>query len=52
VAVAAEKWEGDRSVARECPGNAAILQDHCLRCHEAMVHELVAGARTDRLDRV
>jgi cytochrome c nitrite reductase small subunit len=30
------------------PGNSAILQDNCLRCHEPMVHELVAGARTDR----
>jgi cytochrome c nitrite reductase small subunit len=30
------------------PGNGAILQENCLRCHEAMVHELVAGARTDR----
>ena len=30
------------------PGNSAILQDNCLRCHEAMVGELVAGARTDR----
>jgi cytochrome c nitrite reductase small subunit len=30
------------------PGNSAILQANCLRCHEAMVHELVAGARTDR----
>src|SRR5678815_4061214 len=28
--------------------NSEILQDNCLRCHEAMVHELVAGARTDR----
>jgi cytochrome c nitrite reductase small subunit len=26
--------------------NGAILQENCLRCHEAMVHELVAGART------
>jgi cytochrome c nitrite reductase small subunit len=30
------------------PGNLAILQDNCLRCHEPMVHELVAGSRTDR----
>ncbi len=30
------------------PANSAILQDNCLRCHEAMVHELVAGSRTDR----
>jgi cytochrome c nitrite reductase small subunit len=30
------------------PGNSAILQANCLRCHEPMVHELVAGARTDR----
>jgi len=28
------------------PGNSAILQDNCLRCHEAMVHELVSGARS------
>jgi cytochrome c nitrite reductase small subunit len=30
------------------PGNLAILQDNCLRCHEPMVHEFVAGSRTDR----
>ena len=30
------------------PRNSAILQANCLRCHEAMVHELVAGARTER----
>lgn len=30
------------------PRNSAILQDNCLRCHEPMVHGLVAGARTDR----
>ena len=30
------------------PGNSAILQDNCLRCHASMVHELVAGSRTDR----
>ncbi len=30
------------------PGNGANLQENCLRCHEAMVHDLVAGARTDR----
>ncbi len=30
------------------PANSAILQSNCLRCHEAMVHELVTGARTDR----
>ena len=25
--------------------NSRILQDNCLRCHEEMVHDLVAGAR-------
>jgi len=30
------------------PKNSAILQANCLRCHEPMVHALVAGARTDR----
>jgi cytochrome c nitrite reductase small subunit len=30
------------------PGNAAVLQQNCLRCHEDMVHQLVAGATTDR----
>ena len=30
------------------PGNAAILQENCLRCHEPMVEMLVAGAKTDR----
>jgi cytochrome c nitrite reductase small subunit len=30
------------------PGNADILQDNCLRCHEPMVHQLVAGARDAR----
>jgi cytochrome c nitrite reductase small subunit len=29
------------------PGNSRILQDNCLRCHEGMVHDLVAGATTD-----
>lgn len=29
------------------PGNSHILQDNCLRCHEGMVHSLVAGATTD-----
>lgn len=28
-------------------GNSSILQDNCLRCHADMVHELVAGARSD-----
>ncbi len=28
------------------PGNSRILQDNCLRCHEAMVHDLVRGATT------
>jgi cytochrome c nitrite reductase small subunit len=30
------------------PGNAAVLQENCLRCHQDMVERLVAGARTDR----
>lgn len=30
------------------PGNAAVLQENCLRCHQDMVHALVAGATTDR----
>lgn len=30
------------------PGNAAILQENCLRCHEPMVEMLVSGAKTDR----
>ena len=30
------------------PRNSAILQENCLRCHEAMVHRLVSGSRTDR----
>ncbi|MBN1607563.1 MAG: cytochrome c nitrite reductase small subunit [Polyangiaceae bacterium] len=30
------------------PGNAAILQENCLRCHEPMVDLLVSGAKTDR----
>jgi cytochrome c nitrite reductase small subunit len=30
------------------PGNARILQENCLSCHEALVHDLVAGATTDR----
>jgi len=29
------------------PGNSRILQENCLRCHEGMVHDLVAGATTD-----
>lgn len=28
--------------------NAAILQENCLRCHGDLVHDLVAGATTDR----
>ena len=28
--------------------SSEILQENCLRCHEATVHLLVAGARTDR----
>jgi cytochrome c nitrite reductase small subunit len=30
------------------PANSAILQASCLHCHEAMVHELVTDARSDR----
>lgn len=30
------------------PGNSAILQANCLRCHADAVHLMVAGARTDR----
>jgi len=26
--------------------NSRILQDNCLRCHEGMVHDLVAGAKS------
>jgi len=29
------------------PRNAEILQANCLRCHDAMTHDLVAGATTD-----
>lgn len=29
------------------PGNSRILQENCLRCHEGMVHDLVAGATTE-----
>ncbi len=29
------------------PANSEILQANCLRCHEAMVHELVGAARDD-----
>ena len=29
-------------------GNAEILQENCLRCHADLVHDLVAGATTDR----
>lgn len=29
------------------PGNSRILQDNCMRCHEDMVHDLVAGATSD-----
>lgn len=29
------------------PGNAGILQENCLACHGALVHDLVAGATTD-----
>ena len=30
------------------PRNSQILQDACLRCHDGMVHEIVAGSTTDR----
>ena len=30
------------------PRNSQILQDACLRCHEGMVHEIVAGSTTDK----
>lgn len=33
---------------RITPRNASILQESCLRCHEDMVHRLVAGPTTDR----
>ncbi len=33
------------------PKNSQILQDNCLRCHQQMVHDLVAGA-TSALDAV
>ncbi len=33
---------------RITPRNADILQDNCLRCHGDLVHDLVAGATTDR----
>ena len=33
---------------RITPRNAAILQENCLRCHGDLVHELVAGATSDR----
>ncbi len=29
------------------PRNAAILQRNCLRCHDAMIHDIVAGSTTD-----
>lgn len=29
------------------PGNSAILQENCLRCHGDTVHQMVEGARTD-----
>lgn len=29
-------------------GNAAILQDNCLRCHGELLHDQVAGATTDK----
>lgn len=32
---------------RITPRSSAILQENCLRCHAAMVHELVSGARGD-----
>jgi cytochrome c nitrite reductase small subunit len=30
------------------PGNARVLQENCLRCHGDVVHDLVAGATTDK----
>lgn len=30
------------------PGNAAVLQENCLRCHDAIVQEMVAGVKTDQ----
>lgn len=33
---------------RITPGNAAILQDNCLRCHADLLHDQVAGSTTDR----
>lgn len=30
------------------PRNSRILQNNCLSCHSNMVHELVAGATTDK----
>lgn len=33
---------------RITPGNAAILQENCLRCHADLLHDQVAGATTDR----
>jgi len=33
---------------RITPSNARILQNNCLRCHDGLVHELLAGATTDR----
>jgi cytochrome c nitrite reductase small subunit len=30
------------------PGNSRILQENCLRCHQDLVHDLVAGATTGR----
>jgi cytochrome c nitrite reductase small subunit len=28
------------------PGNAAILQASCLRCHGELVHDVVSGSKT------
>jgi cytochrome c nitrite reductase small subunit len=33
------------------PRNAAILQDNCIRCHQDIVHDMVAG-KTDQKDMV
>jgi cytochrome c nitrite reductase small subunit len=33
---------------RMTPGNAATLQENCLRCHGDVVHGLVSGATSDR----
>jgi len=32
------------------PANSAILQDNCVRCHAAMIHELARGTRGDAVE--